>query len=80
MNYYDDKQDDLIQDTKDFLKSDYGQHIVSTLLETGRGYLSSVADIKAEHPDRYAAKYSALKEVLDLIYQPLDDDTLPHGL
>jgi hypothetical protein len=80
MSYYDDKPDDLIQDTKNFLDSDYGKHIVTTLLETGKGDLSSVADIKAEHPDRYAAKYSALKEVLDLIYQPLDDHIPPHGL
>lgn len=75
MNHYEDKPDDLIQDTKDFLKSDYGKHIVSILQEKATGYLSSVADISAEHPDRYAAKYSATKEVLDLMYSPLDDDT-----
>ena len=74
MSHYDSKPDDLIQDTKDFLKSDYGKHIVSTLEETAQGLLSNVADIKAEHPERYAAKYSAYKEVLDLIHQPLDDD------
>lgn len=75
MSHYDDKPDDLIQDTKDFLKSDYGKHIVSTLQETAQGHLAEVANIKAEHPDRYAAKYSAYKEVLDLIHSPLDDHT-----
>lgn len=79
MSYYDDKPDHLVQDTKDFLKSEYGKHIVSTLVESGRGHLAGVADIKAEHPERYAAKYSATKEVLDLIYQPLDDDISPLG-
>lgn len=75
MSHYEDKPEDLIQDTKDFLKSDYGQHIVSTLQESAKGHLAKVADVAGEHPDRYAAKYSAYKEVLDLIHQPLDDDT-----
>lgn len=75
MSHYEDRPKDLIQDTKNFLESDFGKHIVSTLQETAKGHLASVADIRAEHPDRYAAKYSAIKEVLDLIYQPLDDDT-----
>lgn len=79
MSHYDDRPNDLIQDTKDFLKSDYGNHIVSTLEETAQGYLAGAADIKARYPERYAAKYSALKEVLELIYQPLDDDTPTQG-
>lgn len=74
MSNYDKNPDELIQDTKEFVKSDYGQHIITTLQETAKGLLSNVADIKAEHPDRYAAKYSAYKEVLGLIYSPLDDD------
>lgn len=76
---YDDREKDLIQDTKDFLKSEYGQHIVSTLEEMQQGYLSGAADIKAQYPERYAAKYSALKEVIDLIKSPLDDNTPAHG-
>lgn len=68
-----------MHDTKEFLKSEYGQHIVSTLQATAKGHLAGVADISAEHPDRYAAKFSAVKEVLELIYQPLDDDIPPLG-
>lgn len=79
MSHYEDKPDDLIQDTKEFLESDYGKHIVSTLEETAQGHLSRVADIQAEHPDRYAAKYSAYKEVLELIKSPLDDDIPSQG-
>lgn len=79
MSHYEDHPENLTQDTKAFLQSDYGKHIVSTLEEKAAGYLSSVADIKEEHPDRHAAKYSALKEVLDLIRQPLDDNTPTHG-
>lgn len=71
MSYYDDRQDELIQDTKNFLESDYGKHIVTTLEETAEGHLSNVADVKTEHPERYAAKYSALKEVLELIHSPI---------
>lgn len=79
MNYYDDRPQDLIQDTKDFLKSDYGKHIVSTLEAMQEGLLAGVANVEAPYPERYAAKYSALKEVHDLIYQPLDDNTPTHG-
>lgn len=75
MSHYDDRPEDLAQDTKSFLKSDYGKYLISTLQEMAKGYLTSTADIRIEHPERYAAKYSALKEALDLIYQPLDDDT-----
>lgn len=71
---YEDRPKDLIQDTKNFLQSDYGKHIVSILEAKQTGYLSNTADIQAKYPERYAAKYSAYKEVLELIYQPLDDD------
>jgi hypothetical protein len=79
MNRYEDNPKNLAADAKDFLNSEYGKHIVSILLETANGHLAKVADIKAEHPDRYAAKYSAIKEVLALLYQPLDDDIPPLG-
>lgn len=79
MSHYDDRPDDLIQDTKDFLKSDYGKHIVLTLKEMQEGFLSGAANMEANHPERYAAKYSALKEVIDLINSPLDDNTPTHG-
>jgi hypothetical protein len=79
VSHYDEKPGDLIQDTKDFLKSEYGQYFISILEDTAEGYLAEVANIKARYPERYAAKYSALKEVLALINSPLDDDTPLHG-
>lgn len=79
MTYYEDRPSDLLQDTKDFLKSDYGKYIVSTIEETMEGHLAGVANIKARYPERYAAKYSALKGVLELINSPLDDNTPSHG-
>lgn len=75
MTHYDERPDDLIQDTKNFLKSDYGKHIMSILEDTAQGHLASAADVTIEHPERYAAKYSSLKEILDLIRSPLDDNT-----
>lgn len=75
MSHYEDKPEDLVQDTKDFLNSEFGKYIMPILQEKAQGHLSRVADVECEHPERYAAKYSATKEVLDLIYQPLDDDT-----
>jgi hypothetical protein len=79
MTHYEDRPEDLVQDTKSFLKSGYGKHIVSTLEEMARGYLSGASNIDAPFPERYAIKYSALKEVLDLVNSPLDDDTPTRG-
>ena len=76
---YDERTDDLIQDTKVFLKSEYGTYLISTLQEMADGYLAGAADIRIEHPERYAAKYSAIKDVLNLIHSPLGDDTPSHG-
>lgn len=71
MNQYEDRPKDLIQDTEDFLKSDYGKYIVSILEETAKGHLAGACNMKDPYPERYAAKYSALKEVLDLINSPI---------
>lgn len=71
MSNYLDKPEDVIQDTKDFLKSEYGKHIISTLEEKKEGYLSGAANIESPYPERYAAKYSALKEVIELINSPV---------
>lgn len=79
MSRYEEKPEDLIQDTKEFVRSDYGSHVMSILEAMCDGYLSRAADVELPHPERYAAKYSALKEVLDLIKSPLDDDTPTHG-
>lgn len=79
MSHYEDRPEDLLQDTKNFLNSDYGKYIVSTLEETAQGHLAGACNMKDPYPERYAAKYSALKEVLDLINSPLDDSTPTHG-
>lgn len=79
MSHYEDRSEDLLQDTKNFLKSDYGTHVVSTLKEMADGHLAGACNMDAPYPERYAAKYSALKEVLDLIYSPLDDNTPTQG-
>lgn len=79
MSHYDERPEDLITDTKAFLKSDYGQYIVSTLQETAEGHLARADNMEVPYPERYLAKHSATKEVLDLIHSPLDDDTPSHG-
>jgi len=70
---------DLQQDTKDFLGSQYGQYVTVTLSEIAEAYLSSAQNIEVEHPERYLAKYSAIKEVLTFINQPLDNDKSTRG-
>lgn len=75
MTYYDDRPEDLKQDTKNFLNSEYGKYIMGIIEDMRSGHLSRAADVAIEHPERYAAKYSALKEVIELIHAPLDDST-----
>lgn len=79
MSHYEDRPEDLVQDTKGFLKSEYGKYVVSTLRGMSDGSLSRAGNMEIPYPERYAAKYSAFKEVLELIYSPLDDDTPTHG-
>lgn len=79
MSPYEDNPEDLVQDTKGFLKSEYGKYVISTIQEMSEGSLSRAGNMDTPYPERYAAKYSALKEVLELIYSPLDDDTPTHG-
>jgi hypothetical protein len=71
MSDYLDRPDDLAHDTKNFLKSEYGKHIVSTLESMKDGYLSKASNVELPYPERYAAKYSAIKEVMDLINSPI---------
>jgi len=79
MSHYEDKPEDLVQDTKMFLNSDYGKHITTILKEKLEGHLAGAANIETPYPERHAAKYGAVKEVLDLIHSPLDDGTPTHG-
>lgn len=68
---YDDRPKDLTQDTQAFLNSEYGKHIVSTLEDMSVGYLAVADNMECPYPERYLAKHSAVKEVLDLIKQPI---------
>lgn len=70
---------DLLQDTKSFLGSEYGVYIMSILSDKADGLLSSASDLHEPYPDRYIAKLSAIKEVIDLINSPLDDDKSARG-
>lgn len=79
MSHYDTRPEDLITDTKSFLKSDFGQYVMGILADKQAGFLSQASNMAAEHPDRYLAKYIAVKEVVDLINSPLDDDISPRG-
>lgn len=76
---YDDRPQDLRQDAKTFVVSEYGAYVISILQEMSEGYLSKAADVYLPYPERFAAKYSAIKEVLNLLYSPLDDDTPSRG-
>jgi len=77
MNDY--KEKDLIEDTKQFLQSQYGKYIVEILTEKSKGLLSLAAVIDTPYPERYLAKHSGVQEALDLFYLPLDDDLRAHG-
>ncbi len=79
MSHYQDKPEDLVQDTKQFLNSEYGKYLIPILEETAEGHLSNADNIDCPYPERYLAKHSAIKEVLNTIYSPLDDDTPARG-
>ena len=75
MSHYDDRPEDLRQDTKNFLNSEYGKYLLPILEDMAQGYLGYADNMEQPYPERYLAKHSALKEVLDLIQSPLGDNT-----
>lgn len=76
---YAERPEDLKQDTKNFLLSEYGQYIMQILKDKSQGELVNVTNINETHVDRYAQRYAVIKEIVELIQQPLDDDTSPRG-
>jgi hypothetical protein len=79
MSHYEDKPDDLIQDTKNFLKSEYGVYLTGIINEKIDGYLSSAMQPQLARPDLPLGSYRGIKEIEDLIKSPLDDDTPTRG-
>lgn len=71
MNYYDENPEQLSKDTRSFLSSNYGEYLMAIIEATADGHLSTARNMEHPYPDRYLAKNSAVKEVLDLIRQPL---------
>lgn len=69
------KADDLLQDTKQYMTSQLGAYHLDTLTQMLNGYLSAASNMESEHPDRYLAKYNALKEFETFILSPLGNDT-----
>lgn len=71
MSYYDDRPDELVQDTKNFLNSEYGKYVMSTLEEMAVGNLAKADNMEHPYPERYLAKHSAQKEVIGFIQSPI---------
>jgi len=70
MSYYENPED-LKQDTERFLKSEFGKYVMSTIEEKMNGHLALADDMKNPYPERYLAKHSAVKEVIDFIRSPI---------
>jgi hypothetical protein len=79
MSDYVDRPKDIEHDRKEFVKGEYGVYILGILEEKAAGFLSHADNIDCPYPERYLAKHSAIKEVLNLFNQSSDDDTPTHG-
>lgn len=71
---YLDKPEDLLQDTKQFLKTEFGAYFMSTLKEMQANAISDASSVTQLNKEWHLAKYNAFQEVLNLIKQPLEDD------
>lgn len=69
----------FVQDAQDFVTSQYGSYLLSVFEETAAGHLASAVNVSEEHPDRFLARYGAVKEMLETINQPLDIDKSSRG-
>ena len=68
---YTERPEDLMQDTKDFLKSEYGSYITDTLIEMQQNAILEASSVSQLNKEWHLAKYNALQEVLNLIKQPV---------
>ena len=76
---YAERTKDLQQDTKEFLKTELGVHIIRTLQQKAEGELSSARRVNEPYADRYVQRYAAIQETIEFIREPLDDDISPRG-
>lgn len=68
---YEDRPKDLAQDAKAFLDSEYGKYVMDILDQKAEGHLARADDMETPYPERYLAKHSAVKEVIDLLNSPI---------
>lgn len=60
-------------EAKQFMQTDFGLMLVSTIEEKAEGYLAFARNANCQNPIRYLDRSSGLEEVLETIEQYLDD-------
>lgn len=78
MNAYQNKPQQLAADAAHFVKSEYGKYRMDILDSMIEGALSAASSPLQQFPDRYIARYSALKELKESILSDFESDTPPH--
>lgn len=78
MNYL-DRPENVRVDTEQFLKTELGTHLMTTLDDMQTSFLKEATSVAQGSRDWYLAKHNAIQEVKDLILQPLDDDKPSRG-
>lgn len=68
----------IAQGALSYLRSDYGKYRMEILEGMIDGALSSATNPTEPYPDRYLARYAALKELKDSIQGDLESDTPSH--
>ena len=74
MKYVDDSQR-VANDALGYSRSEYGKYRMEILDGMIEGALSAATNPTQQFPDRYLARYTALKELKDSIISDLGSDT-----
>lgn len=76
---YIDKPENILQDTKQFLRSELGSYLMGIFEDMRDGELASASSKAETNKEWCLAKYNAYQEVIQTILSPLEDDKPTRG-
>jgi hypothetical protein len=65
------KLENLVEDTKQFLSSEYGIYLMQILEDTAQGHMSKAKNVQEQSPIRSLDRATAVMEVIQTIKSPL---------
>jgi hypothetical protein len=65
-------EEELLLQTRNFLQSEYGQYIMTTLTEMHSGKLANAQSVATINPIRELDRAVGIKEVIEMLHSPME--------